>query len=338
MNAVAKEETEQLKPGIYVGLPMEKYLAMPAASASLLITLLDRCPRAAWHDSWMNPKRPADASTPAQSVGTLAHALLLEKSKARLEVIDPNKYPAKTTGAIPEGWTNTAIKAARDLAIAEGKIPVFPAVAEGVEGMVVEARAYLASISQSEPAIHDLFQPNGGRSEVTIVWEEDGFLFRMRPDRWGVALMGDLKTTKATAEPNRWARTQLFGMSYYVAAAFYRRGLERATGKRLPYIYLVQEQAAPYLCSLVGLDAAAQELGQRKAEEAIARWKECMSSGRWTGYPNRVVYPEPPRWQLAEEGIDQVEGIPYDIEKVGWKEARESGQKIGFDGERAPLY
>jgi hypothetical protein len=77
--------------------------------------------------------------------------------------------------------------------------------------------------------------------------------------------MGDVKTTKTVAEPDRWGRTQLFGMGYYIAAAFYRRGLERGTGKRADYVYLVQEQAAPHLCSLVGLEPKAIALGEAKA-------------------------------------------------------------------------
>lgn len=333
MNALAKPQ--QLQPGIYEGLPMEEYLAMPACSASLLLTLLDRCPRAAWFDSWMNPRRPARSSTPAQSVGTLAHELLLEGSKKQLAIIDPLDHPAEKTGNIPDGWTNKSIKAARDAALAAGKIPVFPATAAAVEAMVTEARAYLASVGQDEPAVHDLFQPGGGRSEVTIVWEEHGCLFRMRPDRLALdfSLQGDVKTTKTTAEPDRWGRTQLFGMGYYIAAAFYQRGLEHATGKRSPYVYVAQEQDPPHLCSLIGLDPMAQQLGRRKAERAIAIWKECVKTGIWPGYPGRVAYPEAPRWELAREDVAEAGGNAYDYPDMGWKKP----EKLGFDHEHDPV-
>lgn len=318
MNAIVKERA--LEPGIYEGVSMEAYLAMPAANASLILTLLDRCPRAAWFDSWLNPHRPAESSTPAQSVGTLAHALFLENSKAKLHVIDPNDYPTKSSGNIPDGWTNKEIRAARDQALAAGLIPVFPEVAASVEGMVLEARAYMETVREQEPAVHALFSPGGGRSEVTIVWEEDGCLFRIRPDRLAAKLCGDVKTTKTTAEPDRWGRTQLFGMGYYVAAAFYRRGILAATGNRVESVYLVQEQDAPFMCSLVGLDAAAYQLGQKKAERAIAIWKQCMKHGRWPGYPARVAYPDTPPWEMAREEAVEGLGIPYDISKLWSKE------------------
>lgn len=328
MNALAKPA--ELKPGIYEGLSMEEYLAMPAASASLMCTLLEQCPRAAWYDSWLNPRRPERTSTAAQSVGTLAHALLLEGSVSKLEVVDPRDYPAKTTGNIPDGWTNQAIRARRDAVIMAGKIPVFPEVAAAIEGMVAEACLYLASVAPTEPAVHDLFQPGGGKSEVTIVWEEDGFLFRMRPDRLANALnlMGDVKTTKTLAEPDRWGRTQLFGMGYYVAAAFYRRGLKAATGKSADYVYLAQEQDAPFLCSLIGLDPMVKQLGDRKIERAMRTWKNCLKTGVWPGYPDRVAYPEAPVWEIAREEAAPPHGNPYDYEKMGWRKRDPSDAEL----------
>lgn len=331
MNAVVKE-VAPLGPGVYDGLPMSQYLAMPAASASLMITLLDRCPRAAWFDSWLNPKREASASTPAQSVGTLAHALLLENSKSQLMIIDPRDHPAEKTGNIPDGWTNKSIRAARDQALADGKIPVFPEVASDVEGMVLAAQQFIASIASTEPAIHDLFQPSGGCSEVTLVWEEDGCLFRMRPDRLArnLKLQGDVKTTKTTAEPDRWGRTQLFGMSYYIAAAFYRRGLEAAMGVKSEYVYLTQEQAKPFLCSLIGIDPAGRALGDAKIERAMSIWKRCMKTGEWPAYPPRVAYPETPAWERAREEEVEPTGSTYDYPAIGW------GKHLAVD-EHAPI-
>lgn len=333
MNALAK--SEQLRPGIYEGLSMEEYLAMPAASASTILKIVQRCPRSAWFESWLNPHKPGRTSTAAQSVGTLAHSLLLENSKAKLEVIDPNLYPTKSTGNIPDGWTNADIKAARDRALRAGMIPVFPEVAAAVEAMVAEARAYLATVSEHEPAVHDLFLPGGGKSEVTIVWEEDGCLFRMRPDRISAALnlMGDVKTTKMEAEPDAWGRKSLFGMGYYVAAAFYCRGLEHHTGKLSRYVYLAQEQEPPHLCSLIGLDGAARHLGKARADRGIAIWKDCMKTGVWPGYPNRVAYPAPPRYELQREEEIESAGHEYAPEKL-YAGARDTGR--AFANEHDP--
>jgi hypothetical protein len=106
-------------------------------------------------------------------------------------------------------------------------------------------------------------------------------------------------------------------MGYYISAAFYRRGVERLTGKRPSYVYLAQEQEPPHLCSLVGCDPAAEALGDLKVDRAIRRWKQCMRSGVWPGYPNRVAYPETPPWEIARaEEQGEAHGIPFDPSKL----------------------
>src|SRR3989339_1727796 len=104
-----------MTPGIYAGMSMEAYLAAEAASASVIKTLLSECPRAAWHDSFLNSNKTATNATNTDR-GTIVHSLLLEGSSYGVVVIDPNDHPAKNTGTIPDGWTNQSIRAARDKA------------------------------------------------------------------------------------------------------------------------------------------------------------------------------------------------------------------------------
>jgi len=175
-----------LAPGFHAGVAMREYLAMPAVSASLLYTLDERCARAAWHDSWLNPKPAAETSEDAQNVGTIAHGILLEGSTANVAVIDPRDHPAEKTLAIPVGWTNKSIKAARAAAIAEGKTPILAPDMKIVVAMVDAAREYLESLRSAPPedlarSVWSLFQAGAGESELTGVWEEDGVVCRFRP-------------------------------------------------------------------------------------------------------------------------------------------------------------
>src|SRR5262245_26960137 len=93
-------------PGIYSGVPMRDYHAAPAVNAGLLLTIIERCPAAAAFSSWMNPDYRPEPATDVMNIGSIAHAILLEGGCDRVEVIDPFDHPAKTSGAIPEGWTN----------------------------------------------------------------------------------------------------------------------------------------------------------------------------------------------------------------------------------------
>lgn len=290
-------------PGVYPRLPMPDYLATPAVAAGDLWTILTRCPRAAWFESAFNPNQPDDDSTPEQGVGSIAHAILLEGSESIVAVVDPNAHPAEKGGAIPTGWTNKSIKLWKANQIAAGKIPIFPGKLREIRAMVDAARDYIESLRSTEPAIHAAFQPAGGESETTIVWQDElGIAGRIRPDRLALdrGVEVNYKSTLASAEPESWGRRQLIGAGLYMKAAWYRRGLRAAFGTDCPTVYLVQEQAAPYLCSLVGLDPAAQALGEQRMTKAAREWAKCARAGSWPGYEARVAYPEIPPWEFTK--------------------------------------
>lgn len=308
-------------PGIYPGLSMAEYLAMPAVSASLVRTIIDRCPAAAWHDSHLNPQRGRETSK-AMDRGTIAHGILLEGSTAGVTVIDPRDHPSTTTGAIPDGWTNKSIRTARDIARAEGKIPVLCDDMVAITGMVDAARTFIESLRDTERAIWAMFQPSGGESELTMVWQDGPTLCRLRADRVSLdrTIIGDYKTSAMSVEPDRWGRTQMVNMGYYIGAAWYRRGVKAVCGVETSYVWLCQESDPPYFCSLIGLDPHGFELGGQKVSAGLKMWQQGVRTGVWPAYPNRVCYPEIPAWEDArwmekQQDCDE-HGIPYDISKL----------------------
>ena len=117
-------------------------------------------------------------------------------------------------------------------------------------------------------------------------------------------------------------------MGYYVGAAFYRRGCKKIFDVEPDYVYLVQEQEPPYLCSLVGIEPAGRELGARKVARGLAVWKSCVAANRWPGYPNRVAYVEIPAWEVAREEVEPMpEGHAYTYEQMGWsREQRDAAR------------
>jgi PDDEXK-like domain of unknown function (DUF3799) len=282
-------------PAVIPNQPMAEYLAMPAVSASLITTIIDECPAAALHASWMNPLRAIDATDEAD-IGTIAHALLLEGSTAGVAVVDPQEHPAEKGGGIPTGWTNKSIRAARDLARASGKIPVLKPQMAQINAMVDAARAFIHSLNGPEPAIWQAFQPDGGDSEFTFQWKEGDTLCKMRPDRISTdrALVINYKTTATSIAPDRWGRGPY--LDYIIGAAWYRRGLRALFDVEASYCFLVQSTTAPYLCSLIGVDPHALALGESKCTVGLRKWQACVASRKWPGYPTRVAYPELPPW------------------------------------------
>lgn len=286
------------------GMPMEQYLALPAVSASTVKAIVNDCPKAAWHESWLNTERERDTSA-EMDVGTIAHSILLEGDESGIVVIDPEDHPAEKTGAIPTGWTNKSIRDARDIARDAGKIPVLLDQYLNIKDMVSSARTFIESLKESEPAIWALFQPNGGDSELTVTWADlnTGTPCRMRADRIAAdrKAIVDIKTTTKSANPDQWEVD-------HVSAAFYRQGASAAFGTDIGYFFLVCEQNPPYLCSIVGTDPHAFALGDDKVSAGLGIWNSCAKNNYFPAYPNRVCYPEikpwvDARWEERQSGI-----------------------------------
>jgi hypothetical protein len=299
-----------MTPGVYRGLPMAEYLAIEALSATPLRTVIEECPRAGWWKSHLNPAREREVSQ-AMDVGSAAHSVLLEDSWDCVVEIDPALYPAKTKPFnIPKGFTNDAIKEARDAARAAGKYPVLLGGTGEIRNMVTVAREFIDSLRETEPAVWRAFQPDGGESEVTMVWEDDGLLCKLRTDRLATdcSLVIDYKTTATSVEPDRWGRTQMTTLGHDFGAAWYRRGIAALSGTVPAYVYLCQEVEAPHLCSLIGVNPERAALGDDKVATALATWRRCLRTDKWDSYPNKVCYPELPPWESTrwqERDIDR---------------------------------
>lgn len=314
-----------MKCGIHYDVGMADYLAIDALSTTPIRTLIDECPRAGWWRSRLNPNRPRDMA-PEMDIGTVAHGILLEGSTASVTIIDPADYPTKSNGNTPKGWTNNEIRAARDAARAAGKTPILADDFAEVELMVAEAQRFISHLRGTEPAIWEAFQPTGGASEVTMVWDDPAAgLCKLRTDRiakdYGIVI--DYKTSGQSVQPDRFGRSGLLGFGYAFGAAWYRRGVRALTGQTPDYVFLAQETTAPYLCSLIGLDPSWIAYSAAKVQAGLAEWTCCLQSGKWDGYPPRVCYPELPPWESAKFE-EKLAGIPYDYADLTGREKPES--------------
>lgn len=320
-----------LVPGFYQKIEAEKYHALPALSASILKRTLEECPAAGWFESWLNPDRVEEIKD-IMDVGTIVHSILLEGDYKKIALIDPELYPG-AKGGVPKGWTNDNIRAARDAARGNGLIPVLPPDMVVIEGMVDSARLFIESLRYTEPAVWKALQPDQGYSESSIIWQDErtGKMCRIRPDRLAneCDVMVDVKTTGTSANPERYARTMIPQQSSFMRAAFYRRGVQQHFRTNpAAYLFLVVETEPPHFCSLLGVDDEAFEFGDQKVDAALHLWHRCAESKIWPAYPNRVVWPQIPayeltRWEEQQAGhayhYDQMFGVEKTDEQFGGK-------------------
>lgn len=278
--------TIRTTPGILAGIQAERYHAddllpdRPTLSASVAHLICSRSPRHAWavHPR-LNPNMKRDEKA-HYDLGTACHAALLEG----LDIVTPVDAP---------DWKTKAAREERDLIRSQGRIPLLADTFEELQRMIAAIHAQLAEHHAEPPLFRD------GAAEQTLVWEEPGgVVCRSRLDwlRDDHTAVDDLKSSSRSASPAAYAR-RLFEVGGDIQCAMYRRGVEKLTGTRPEFRLCVVETKPPYALSVISLAPSALELGERKLEYAIGKWRECLLADSWPGYPQRVAYAEAPSWE-----------------------------------------
>lgn len=263
--------------------------ATPSLSSSIAHILCTRSPAHAWT---AHPKLNPDFVREVDDkfdLGTAAHAAFLEGSYGGIEALD-----------FPDFRTKDA-KAARDIARADGKVPVLSKNVARVEAMVQAAHNQLDHHAARPGMFTD------GQPEQTIIWNEGDVMCRARFDwlRDDLLTIDDYKTTSASANPESWGRT-LFGIGADIQAAFYLRGLRENTGAEATFRWAVQETYPPYALSVISLSPDVLALAEKKVDYAIGVWQRCLKADSWPAYPTEIAYPGLPsyeefRWLEKEE-------------------------------------
>lgn len=206
MSTTSATAIERLMPGVYFGLDETTYHADPALGSGDLRDIA-RCPMYYWQKSNMNPMRAQDVDTPALLYGRALHKLVLEGRQAFVGAYtaapEASDHPGcletatQITAALKElgvkGYSGKAkaevaamLKAANPGAVILDDIVAAHAAEAQRTGKTILKRDVFndvviaaGSISQN-PAIARAFQ--GGRPEVTVVWEDDGVMRKARID------------------------------------------------------------------------------------------------------------------------------------------------------------
>lgn len=303
-------------PGVY-DLAHAVYHADPcpvaSLSASIAHILAVATPRHAWlaHPR-LNPnfeRRHSDAF----DLGEVAHELVLGVEE-RISVIDAENYRTE------------AARDAKAKAYAASRIPVLTRQLLTARAMASACHAQLARHADAAHAFA------GGKPERTLVWEEDGVWFRIRPDMLpaGGNVFFDYKSTGGYASPEDWGKRQLFDHGGHIRAALYMRGFRKVLEVRAPvYRFVVQETKPPFPICVQECSPHTLAIAEAELERAIAWWRWCRDKDVWPGYPRRVCYVEPPAW-VASEAEERKSREQY------MKEQGEEIQKLALDWQ-APL-
>lgn len=291
----------------------------PSLSRSVALKLITESPLHAFtaHPK-LNPVEPEEQKNDStREIGSAAHALLLHQP-TEIAVIDAKDYKTK--------------KAQQDRVEAQerGAIPLLPKDHKTALAMVDKARREL--ITSEHPALRALADPTQTDSvllnEVTAAWIDPcgNLPARQRMDRIDIrperVTIVDYKTTAMSVAPQQITRP-LYNNQYHFQDGFYRRGIRALFPEidrhetKLEFLFVMQEQEAPFEITVVRVDAAARMIGEKMVSAAFLMWRRCMESGEWPGYPSDILTAEFPAyldtsWTAREIEDPRLQGLGFD--------------------------
>lgn len=265
-----------MTPGIH-SLSFEAYLAAAGVSDSMLKLLGSKSP--AHLRAQMNGETEREES-PALRFGTEAHRALFE--------------PETMDGAFhvkPDGmkFSTKDGMAWRD---AHQDKPILTAdEARNLTGVVKAVHAH--------PVASRLLK-NAEFERSLFVEDDMGTLRKLRPDILPNAgnIIPDLKTVEDASEAAFSRSLSNFG--WYRKAAYYLDGCALLGREFESFVLIAVEKAPPYAVAVYNVDPAAIELGRREYQRDLVIYRECLLSGKWPGYPERVQCVSLPIWRQKE--------------------------------------
>lgn len=283
MTAVA-DVTVITDPGVYT-IPDGVYHADPVPQRSLSSSgarklLPPSCPAKFQHERENRPP-----SKPHFDMGHAAHKLVLG-SGPEIVAVDA------------DDWRTKAAKEARDAAYAEGKTPLLAGDVEIVEAMAQAIRQH--------PVASALFNPDHGDPEQSLFWTDEptGTTLRARLDwlptpRDGRLIIPDYKTT-TSALPAAFAKS-CANYGYSQQAAWYLDAIRALNlAEESAFVFVAQEKTAPYLVTVIELDADALRIGRALNRLAIDLYADCTANDTWPGYSDDVVHLSLPTWFVRQ--------------------------------------
>ena len=292
-------------PALIEDMPMREYLAdpcdEPSVSSGTVKALTESAPAAVWQASRrLNPEHE-EAQATRMDIGTAAHAMFVGAGEEIVEVDAPD-YKTK------------AAREARDRAYAAGATPILAHMMSPIREMAETAQEYFSAVPEYGDLLPDM------KRESVIVWREVGVTCRARPDFYIRQIETTLapivvhyKTTTGTLS-KRYLERLAVNSGWDHTSEHYGAGVMALTGHEPEQYFAVQEQAPPYLCMSVRLDAAFT-VGARAARRvALAKWARCLRVEKWPGHRPETVRIECPPWhQLAEDIPPDAEGAEDDL-------------------------
>jgi hypothetical protein len=223
-------------------------------------------------------------------IGNAAHKLVLGNGP-ELRLVDYAR------------WDSNDAKAEVAEARAAGAIPLKRGEYEQVHEMADALRRHpLASL---------LFDPEHGTPEQSLFWrdEKTGVMRRARLDwlpnpRTGRLIIPDYKTC-VSAHPDKLQRV-IEDLGYHQQDDTYRSACHALgiADADAAFVFVCQEKTAPYVITVVEVNANARRIGAARNRRALEVFARCTATGYWPAYSDDVVSVALPPWAETRDTLE----------------------------------
>jgi len=281
--------------GIYNHISMDDYRSWDAIASSDLSALRHSPAR------YQYRKTHPSAETPAQKLGTAAHAAVLEPelfaSTYQLAPQPTDEYRDKCerNGRSTKGWTNTKAyhEAAADLE-AHGHTLLKQADLDA-------SRAIAAAVA-SHPIGRDLMAASIGTEVSVLATDPEGRRRKIRPDVLipSAGMIVDIKTAR-DPRPEAFARDSA-KYGYHRSAHYYLDTMMFVS--EVPryehYVFFAVCPEPPYEIGCYTLNADAMELGLLQTEALLEKLTACETANSWPAHNGQMEEINLPGWVYAQ--------------------------------------
>lgn len=281
-----------LSVGLHYNIPAERYHAdeigvIPSLSTGVTRVLVKQTPAHAYLE---HVRLGGQKSEPTSEMilGQYVHALM-DADMTPFEIGNYDDYKSKAA----QTW--------RDGVKLAGRTPILEKTTERARAIEHALRTKIAAAGlTNDPCVT-------GKSEVTMVWKEDGVLLRGRHDKLILdpsyfADVWDWKTTGVGVDEDSLIRI-IIDKGYHIQAAHSLRGLRALLPEyagRLTFTLAFVETEAPFAVRIVPIREGFLSIGNRLLESAIAEWRQCLATNVWPDHSGNSLTLTPPTWYLTK--------------------------------------
>ena len=303
--------------GVYVGVEEDEYHAHPGLSNSRL-NVFRISPRKMRYQM----DHPT-GSTPAQLIGTAAHAALLERDKFDHEFVTASQCSAFTKQGKQCSKMGSLIENefwfCGTHASPTAYVPRYMIKPEQRD-KVLNMSQWCHTFPGTKGLLVDENDNPRGEREITILWEIEGVLAKCRIDllclEGGYAL--DYKTTEnleknfgisymrsrniAPTEDAITSSTAIYKWGYYRQGAYYSDALAYHGLNVNHFVFLVQEKDPPYEAVALRLHDTALQIGRDEYTLEAKEYAKLVEKDFWpSAAPTKVIEVDLPKWAYGNQ-------------------------------------